>query len=78
MSPCWIRDGKLPTRRVPPRWLLTISYPTRANGIIVLVNSQPSVLLNFKNSVSLRFVVRRRAKETSNGGSSLNFIDELM
>ena len=27
IRPCWIRDGA-------PRWLLPISYPTRANGII--------------------------------------------
>ena len=78
MSPRWMRDGKWPKRRVAPSWLLTISYPTRANGITVLVNSQPSVLLNFKNFVSLRFVVRRRAKETINGGSSMNFIDGLI
>ena len=78
MSPRWIRDGKQPTRRVGPSRLLTISYRKRVNGIIVLVNSQPSVLLNFKNSVSLRSVEQLRVKETINGGSLMNFIDELM
>ena len=77
MSPRWIRDGKLLTRRVAPSWLLKISHPKRANGIIVLVNSQPSVLLNFKNSVSLRFLVRRKAEETINDGFLMDFIDEI-
>ena len=49
-SPRWIEmvNSAMITRRVAPSWLLQISYPTTVNGIIVFVNSQPSVLLNFK------------------------------
>ena len=32
---------------VGPSWLKPISYSTSVNGIIVLLNSQPLVLLNF-------------------------------
>ena len=37
---CWIWDRLQPTRRYAPRWLFTISYPTRAHGIIVNYSSQ--------------------------------------
>jgi len=32
-----------------PSWLLPISYPTRANGIIVALNSQPRIMLFSSN-----------------------------
>ena len=32
---CWIWDCLYPARPCGPRWLFTISYPTRAPGIIV-------------------------------------------
>ena len=54
------------------------SYPTRVNRIIILSNSQPSVLLIFKNSVTSRFAVLLLVKETINSGSSMNFIDEFL
>ena len=32
---CWIWDWLQPTQRYVPRWLFTISHPTRAHGMIV-------------------------------------------
>ena len=67
------------TRHVAPSWLFPISYLTRANGIIIaLVNSQPSVLLNFKNSVSSRPGTKICCAAASEGNDQWRLFDELM
>ena len=54
-------------RCVTPSWPLPTSYPTRANGIIiVLLNSKPRLML----FSSILFVVPRQAKETIDRASN--------
>ena len=48
MSPSWIWSDKITNKRVARvGYYIIISYPTRANGIIVLVNSQTGFCRRF-------------------------------